>query len=103
MQCPECSRGEFRRTSRKGFFEKSIYSLFGYYPWKCPVCRFRTLLKSRGERLTDRDPTTPPAVLDISFPSPERRAQRIRAGVPGDATEARRNPPTGSNPPTGNS
>jgi len=81
MQCPECSRGEFRRTSRKGFLEKNLYALFGYYPWKCPVCRFRTLLKSRGERLTDRDPSSPPAILEMPpYSGPERR--RVRAGVP---------------------
>jgi len=103
MECPECSRGEFRRTTRKGFLEKSIYSLFGYYPWKCPVCRFRTLLKSRGERLTDRDPSAPPAALDTPYQGPERRARRIRAGTPGSATEDKRTQPTDSNLHPGNS
>jgi len=79
--------------------EKHVYPLLGYYPWKCPVCRFRTLFKSRGERLTDRDPSSPPAVLDISaYEGPERRARRIRAGVSKSANEAQRPPSTDSAP-----
>ena len=59
MQCPKCARGEFRRTARKGFLEKHIYPRFGYFPWKCPVCKYRTLHKNRGQRSSDRThPTT---------------------------------------------
>jgi len=54
MQCEKCARGELRRTARKGFLEQHIYARFGYYPWKCPVCKCRKLLKNRGQRSTDR-------------------------------------------------
>jgi len=54
MQCPKCDRGELRRTARKGFLERQIYARFGYYPWKCPTCKYRKLRKTRGKRSTDR-------------------------------------------------
>ena len=54
MQCPKCDRGELRRTARKGFLEQEICARVGYYPWKCPACKYRTLLKNRGQRSTDR-------------------------------------------------
>jgi hypothetical protein len=60
MQCPECHRGELRRTGRKGFLEQNLYGRFGYYPWRCPVCRHRMLVKNRGQRATDRTNTDRP-------------------------------------------
>ena len=84
MECPQCLRGEFRRTARKGFFERHIYVRFGYFPWKCPTCRFRTLLKSRGERTTDRTPSASPQ--NALYPGPERR-HRTHADVANTSTQ----------------
>jgi DNA-directed RNA polymerase subunit RPC12/RpoP len=39
-----------RRLERKGFLQKRIYHLFGYYPWECPKCRGVVLLKKRHQR-----------------------------------------------------
>jgi hypothetical protein len=35
---------------RVGFLQTRIYSLFGFYPWKCPECKTRYLLRVRGAR-----------------------------------------------------
>lgn len=47
--CPHCKRAGIRRTSRHGFAEKFVYSLFGYFPWWCTKCKTRSLLRERGE------------------------------------------------------
>jgi hypothetical protein len=33
---------------RKGFLRVKLAPLFGYYPWRCSVCRKEELLKVRG-------------------------------------------------------
>jgi hypothetical protein len=48
MQCTKCGRGEVVRSHRKGFFERKVFGALGYFPWKCPMCRRRLLLKRRS-------------------------------------------------------
>ena len=48
MQCTKCDRGELVRSHRKGFFEKRVFAALSYFPWKCPVCKHRLLLKRRS-------------------------------------------------------
>jgi transposase-like protein len=48
--CPKCGSDRPRRVERKGFFEKRIYPLFGYYPWRCPSCRAAFYLRKRYRR-----------------------------------------------------
>jgi hypothetical protein len=35
---------------RVGFLQSKILPLFGFYPWKCPECKTRYLLRMRGEK-----------------------------------------------------
>lgn len=39
-----------RRLVRESFLQRSVYPLFGYYPWECPLCRKPVLLRQRRER-----------------------------------------------------
>jgi hypothetical protein len=67
MQCTKCSvGGELARIKRRGFKEKHLFSLFGYYPWRCASCKQRTLLRKRSERRGMR----PPAVFDSGLHPP---------------------------------
>jgi hypothetical protein len=50
MACKNCGANDMVRRKRKSFLEKSIYPLFGYYPWVCQTCKQTVLLKARGER-----------------------------------------------------
>ncbi len=55
--CLQCNRAALRRSSRRGFAENFVYSLLGYYPWRCGYCKERTMLRDRGadgERVKDR-------------------------------------------------
>jgi hypothetical protein len=35
---------------RVGFLQTRVYPLFGFYPWKCPECKTRYLLRARGTK-----------------------------------------------------
>ena len=50
VECKQCSSKRMRRLPREGFLQKNIYSIFGYYPWECPICRLRQFFKARGKR-----------------------------------------------------
>ncbi len=47
--CVVCARGKLRRSERRGILERIVYSLFGYYPWRCTYCRRRTFFRDRGQ------------------------------------------------------
>ncbi len=46
--CEVCASGTMRRSERRGFFERHIFPLFGFYPWRCIRCRARIQMKDRG-------------------------------------------------------
>jgi hypothetical protein len=48
IRCMKCSGGKLARIERRGFLEKKIFRLLGYYPWRCRVCKRHFLLKKRG-------------------------------------------------------
>jgi hypothetical protein len=48
MVCSTCHSRKMRRIMRKGFLRVKLAPLFGYYPWRCSVCRKEELLKVRG-------------------------------------------------------
>ena len=50
MQCPGCGENRLFRIQRKGFLQRRIYALFGYYPWKCRRCELLQLKRVRRER-----------------------------------------------------
>jgi hypothetical protein len=47
MECPNCQYEEIERSKRRGFVEKRIYSLFGFYPWRCVGCGWRFFIRAR--------------------------------------------------------
>jgi len=50
MQCRNCDCKQIFRMKRVGFLQNRVYSIFGFYPWKCPECKTRYLLRARGSR-----------------------------------------------------
>jgi len=53
VHCTKCGNA-LRRITRKGFLQLKIYPVFGFYPWECPACRVRIMLKKQHERRTHR-------------------------------------------------
>jgi DNA-directed RNA polymerase subunit RPC12/RpoP len=49
VQCPRCDSRYLTRTSREGFLEGKVYSMFGYFPWHCKGCGGSFLIKKRGQ------------------------------------------------------
>jgi DNA-directed RNA polymerase subunit RPC12/RpoP len=49
---PKCKRcgNVLRRLKREGFLETSFFTFFGYFPWECPLCRSRVLVKKQYPR-----------------------------------------------------
>lgn len=39
------------RQAREGFFQKKVFSFFGFYPWECAYCRVHKLMHNRGVRV----------------------------------------------------
>ncbi len=50
IRCPSCGDGHPRRLERKGFLEKRVYPLFGYFPWFCASCKSTFLMRKRYRR-----------------------------------------------------
>lgn len=50
VACPDCGRPKMRRMTRLGFLQEKLWPLFGYYPWKCRVCRKTRMLRYRGKK-----------------------------------------------------
>jgi len=50
MQCTQCSCKSLFRLRRTGILETKFFPLFGFYPWRCPACKSKLLLRSRGKR-----------------------------------------------------
>jgi hypothetical protein len=49
--CPNCKNSVMRRIAREGLLENRVYAKAGLYPWECPLCRDRVLLKNRGAKI----------------------------------------------------
>jgi hypothetical protein len=47
--CTRCG-SVLRRLGRKGFLQRFIFPVFGYYPWECFACRRKWLVRTRGQR-----------------------------------------------------
>lgn len=52
VHCQECGSDRVYRIERKGFMQKTIYPLFGYYPWRCMACRHHVMLRKRNRPRT---------------------------------------------------
>ena len=50
MVCMKCQSHRMHRIRREGFLRVALAPLFGYFPWRCSVCRSEKLLRTRGKR-----------------------------------------------------
>lgn len=48
--CPRCGSDRIRRIERKGFLQRKVYPIFGYFPWRCSQCRAHVLMMRRRLR-----------------------------------------------------
>lgn len=58
MHCTLCACKDMLRLRRTGFLETKLFPVFGFYPWKCPQCKAKQLLRSRGKRQRKLTPQT---------------------------------------------
>ena len=49
--CSACHNGSMRRSTRSSLTERFLFSLMGYYPWRCRKCKHREMLRDRGPRV----------------------------------------------------
>jgi hypothetical protein len=52
IYCRKCGSDRIYRIDRWGFLRNRIYSLFGFYPWKCKVCGRHMMLWRRTRART---------------------------------------------------
>ena len=55
-ECPRCGGHSLKRKPRTGILQRRIFSLFGYYPWKCSRCGGSFLLRMRGSKRRRNNP-----------------------------------------------
>jgi DNA-directed RNA polymerase subunit RPC12/RpoP len=48
LRCPNCRHEQLARIARHGFLRKKVFSIFGFYPWECAICRRQFMLWKRG-------------------------------------------------------
>lgn len=48
VQCPRCGGEHMKRLRRSGLLRGKVYSIFGFYPWRCTKCLGDFMLKRRG-------------------------------------------------------
>lgn len=54
LYCSICGGTHLYRLQRKGFLEKRIYPLFGYFPWHCLACKEDRYIKLRNVKRRKR-------------------------------------------------
>ena len=52
VHCRKCGSDRVYRVEREGFMQEKIYPLFGYYPWRCKICRDHVMLRKRKRART---------------------------------------------------
>ena len=51
VYCQVCGSHKVRRIFRKGYMQKKIYPVFGYFPWRCLSCGKRVMLRKRHRNM----------------------------------------------------
>jgi ribosomal protein L37AE/L43A len=69
LQCPNCRQEQLARIARRGFMREHVYTLFGYYPWECAICRREFLIHKRGAAY--RKVSVPGTSIHDRAPTPE--------------------------------
>jgi hypothetical protein len=49
MNCRICNQPYLHRKRRRGFLQRFVYSLFGYYPWHCTSCNLVGMYRGRKD------------------------------------------------------
>jgi len=52
VYCQKCGSDRVYRVERERFIQKWIYPQFGYYPWRCTICRNHMMLRKRNRART---------------------------------------------------
>jgi len=47
VYCPACGSDRVYRLERKGLVQKTVYPIFGLYPWQCKKCLAEVMLRKR--------------------------------------------------------
>ncbi len=50
MVCLKCQSHRMHRIKREGVLRVWVAPVFGYFPWRCSVCRSEQLLKARNSK-----------------------------------------------------
>jgi ribosomal protein L37AE/L43A len=74
LQCPNCRQDQLSRIARRGFLREHVFSLFGYYPWECAICRHEYLIRKRGAAY--RKVTSQKTSIGEQTPTPESTMPR---------------------------
>jgi hypothetical protein len=56
MECPKCQSDRMHRIKREGLLRVTLAPLFGFFPWRCSVCRTERLIRTRGLRRRLHEP-----------------------------------------------
>jgi DNA-directed RNA polymerase subunit RPC12/RpoP len=54
VRCPKCGSDTARRVERKGFLQRRILPLFGYFPWTCSTCKESFTMRKRYRKKSRR-------------------------------------------------
>jgi predicted RNA-binding Zn-ribbon protein involved in translation (DUF1610 family) len=50
VYCPNCGGDRTYRIERRGLLRRSVFPIFGLYPWVCKGCGREALLRKRNRR-----------------------------------------------------
>ena len=50
VYCPSCGGDRMYRTDRRGLLRRSVFPIFGLYPWVCKGCGREAMLRKRNRR-----------------------------------------------------
>jgi predicted RNA-binding Zn-ribbon protein involved in translation (DUF1610 family) len=56
VYCPNCGGDKTYRIERRGLLRRSVFPIFGLYPWVCKGCGHEALLRKRNRRRRRRTP-----------------------------------------------
>ena len=50
VYCPECGAPRTYRVERKGFLQRRVFPILGFFPWQCRNCGAEVILRRRNRR-----------------------------------------------------
>lgn len=86
-----------RRLARRGFLQRALLPLFGFYPWECFACRTNKMVRARGGRVFHRiwDDSAEEAFEPVDFADVQpEMAATFAAGSSPETAHSPAAPPT---------